>query len=242
MAILRINKTKDYTTMSNYHFKDKRLSLKAKGLLSEMLSLPENWDYSIAGLVAINKEEETAIKSTLDELKQFNYLVVNKLMPNETESGRYEYVYDIYEMPKKQEGDFLGVEIQGVEIQGVENQGQYNTNNKINNNIDLLDNNKGEEVFDYYQQEIGQLTPRQYEVLNTYIDKLDPLLIKEAINITVDSGAKTMNYLKAVLNNFIAKGYKCITDLETPVRTDKNSELEEDIELFDYDWLNDKEN
>lgn len=107
---------------------------------------------------------------------------------------------------------------------------------------DLLDNNKGGEVFDYYQQEIGQLTPRQYEVLNTYIDKLDPLLIIEGINIAVDNGAKTMNYLKAVLNNFIEKGYKYITDLEKPVRTDKNSELEEDIELFDYDWLNDKEN
>lgn len=102
----------------------------------------------------------------------------------------------------------------------------FKDNNTSNNNIDLLDNNKREEVFDYYQQEIGQLTPRQYEVLNTYIDKMDPLLIKEAINITVDSGAKTMNYLKAVLNNFIAKRYKYITDLETPVRTNKNSELE----------------
>lgn len=107
----------------------------------------------------------------------------------------------------------------------------FKDNNISNNNIDLLDNNKGEEVFDYYQQEIGQLTPRQYEVLNTYIDKLDPLLIKEAINITVDSGAKTMNYLKAVLNNFIAKGYKYITDLEIPVRTDKNRELEEDTTI-----------
>lgn len=97
---------------------------------------------------------------------------------------------------------------------------------RINIKKDLLDNNKMEEVFDYYQQEIGQLTPRQYEVLNTYIDKLDPLLIIEGINIAVDNGAKTMNYLKAVLNNFIEKGYKYITDLEKPVRTDKNRELE----------------
>lgn len=107
----------------------------------------------------------------------------------------------------------------------------FKDNNTSNNNIDLLDNNKGEEVFDYYQQEIGQLTPRQYEVLNTYIDKLDPLLIIEGINIAVDNGAKTMNYLKAVLNNFIAKGYKYITDLEKPVRIDKNKELEEDTTI-----------
>ena len=102
-------------------------------------------------------------------------------------------------------------------------------NTSIKNNI--IDNNKGEEIFDYYQQEIGQLTPRQYETLNTYIDKLDPLLIKEAINISVDNGAKNMNYLKAVLNNFIDKGYKYISDIETNVRTDKNRELEEDTTI-----------
>ena len=132
MSIIRINKTKNYTVISNRHFKEKEMSLKAKGLLSQMLSLPDNWDYSIAGLVAINKENESAIKSTLDELKEFGYLKVTKLMPNETDSGRIEYIYDIYEEPK-QEDKKQGVENLGVEFQGVENQGQYNTNNKITN-------------------------------------------------------------------------------------------------------------
>ena len=76
MSVIKVNKTKDYTIMSNYHFKERNMSLKAKGLLSLMLSLPADWDYSIAGLVAICKENETAIKSTLDELKQFGYLEV----------------------------------------------------------------------------------------------------------------------------------------------------------------------
>ena len=53
MAIFRIEKTADYTTMSNRHFKDKRLSLKSKGLLSQMLSLPENWDYTLKGLATV---------------------------------------------------------------------------------------------------------------------------------------------------------------------------------------------
>lgn len=135
MAIIRINKTKDYVTMSNYHFKEKEMSLKAKGLLSEMLSLPDNWNYSISGLVAINKENETSIKSTLNELKEFGYLKVTKLMPNETKTGRIEYIYDIYE--KKQEGEKQGVENLGVEFLGVENQGQYNINNKIINNKEI---------------------------------------------------------------------------------------------------------
>lgn len=130
MSVIRVNKTSNYTIMSNYHFKDKRISLKAKGLLSQMLSLPDGWDYTIAGLVAINQENETAIKSALKELKQNGYLVVTKLLPDETKSGRIEYVYDIYEYPK-QEGKKQGLEILPVEVLPVENQGQLNTNNKI---------------------------------------------------------------------------------------------------------------
>ena len=113
MSVIRVNKTKNYTVMSNEHLKDKRLSLKAKGLLSVMLSLPDTWDYSISGLVAICKESETAVKSTLNELKSCGYLVVTKKMPNETESGRIEYVYDIFEKAQ--------TEKQLVEKQGVEN-------------------------------------------------------------------------------------------------------------------------
>lgn len=127
MPIMRVNKTKNYTVMSNYHLRDKQLSLKAKGLLSVMLSLPDEWNYSIAGLCAISKESETSIKSTLNELKQFNYMVVTKKMPNETESGRIEYVYDIFEQPQKQEVQKQGVENLGVENLGVDFVGQLNT-------------------------------------------------------------------------------------------------------------------
>lgn len=138
MSVIRINKTKDYTILSNYHLKDKNLSLKAKGLLSVMLSLPENWNYTVEGLIAINKDNETSINSTLKELKQCGYLIVKKLMPNETKTGRIEYIYDIYETPK-QEGKKQDLEFLGVEFLGVENQGQLNTNNKLLNNK-LLNN------------------------------------------------------------------------------------------------------
>lgn len=133
MAVIRVNKTKNYTVMSNFHLKDKRLSLKAKGLLSIMLSLSDEWSYSVAGLVAICIENETAINSTLKELKNCGYLVVTKKMPNETESGRIEYEYNIYEQPleiqqtEKQDIVKQGVENLGVENQGAENQGQLNT-------------------------------------------------------------------------------------------------------------------
>ena len=70
MAVFRVEKTKDFTIMSNYHLRDKNLSLKAKGLLSQMLSLPEEWDYTLAGLAHINKESKDAIRTTILELER----------------------------------------------------------------------------------------------------------------------------------------------------------------------------
>ena len=150
MAIFRVNKNKDYTVMSNYHLKDKNMSFKAKGMLSMMLSLPDDWDYSVAGLTQISKENEKAIKIILNELKELGYLRITKLKPNETKSGRIEYIYDIYEMSecKKQEYQKQGVEFQEVEKQEVEKQevekvGQINTNiqntKKQNTNIQNTD-------------------------------------------------------------------------------------------------------
>lgn len=103
MSVFRIQKTKNYTVMSNYHLRDTNLSLKAKGLLSLMLSLPDDWDYSIGGLASICKENKTAITTALKELKTFGYLVTTKLNPNETSTGRIDYAYDIFETPQDAE-------------------------------------------------------------------------------------------------------------------------------------------
>jgi hypothetical protein len=94
MAVIRINKTADYTIMGNCHLREKEMSLKAKGLMSLMLSLPNDWDYSVAGLVSICKESDSSIKSALDELKKYGYLVITKKMPNQTDSGKIEYEYN----------------------------------------------------------------------------------------------------------------------------------------------------
>lgn len=139
MSVIRVEKTKNYTVMSNYHFKERTMSLKAKGLLSLMLSLPDNWDYSIAGLVAICKENETAIKSALKELQQFGYVKVDKIMPDKTDSGRIEYIYNIYEKPK-QDSKKQDVENLPLENQHVENHTQLNTNELNTNKLSIKDN------------------------------------------------------------------------------------------------------
>lgn len=128
MAVIRVSKTSNYTVMSNTHLKEV-MSLKAKGLLSVMLSLPDNWDYSVEGLCGLCTEKETAVKSTLNELRKFGYLVVNKKMPNETKSGRIEYEYIVYEQPiGKQTVEKQDIENLPIEILPLENQGQLKTN------------------------------------------------------------------------------------------------------------------
>ena len=144
MSVYRVHKTKNYTVMSNEHLMDKDMSLKAKGLLSVMLALPENWDYSINGLCSISRENVGAIKSTLSELRDLGYLVVTKKMPNETQSGRIEYQYDIYETKQgveKQGVEKQGVENQPVDFQPIENPLQSNTNKSNTNNQDTYISN-----------------------------------------------------------------------------------------------------
>ena len=102
MTIFRVDKTKDYTIMSNDHLKNKELSLKAKGLLSVILSLPDNWNYSINGLVAISKESTDGIRSALQELEKNKYIVRNRVRD---ENGQLKTIYSVYEgkQTKKQE-------------------------------------------------------------------------------------------------------------------------------------------
>ena len=173
MSIIRVNKSKNYTIMSNAHFKEKKMSLKAKGLLSLMLSLPDEWDYSINGLIQLNRDNESSVKSALNELKKFNYLVITKKMPNETNTGRIEYVYDIYEKPK-QEGKKQDLENLPLEILPLENQGQYNINNKDINNKKIKYN-----IYGTYKR--IKLTDEEYNKLvktfgKDFIDKQINLL------------------------------------------------------------------
>ena len=102
MAVFKIEKNKNYTIMSNHHLRDKLLSYKAKGLLSFMLSLPEDWDYSINGLVKVSKEGKKAIRAMLEELEENHYLIRKRI---QLKNGQFDYEYHIYEMPYNQKGE-----------------------------------------------------------------------------------------------------------------------------------------
>ena len=103
MAVFRIERTRDYTVMSNHHLRNANLSLKAKGLLSMMLSLPEDWNYTTRGLAAICKEGVDAIGGALRELETAGYIVRHQLRDRQGRISDTEYV--IYEQPQPKNPD-----------------------------------------------------------------------------------------------------------------------------------------
>ena len=98
MAVFRVERTRDYTVMCNHHLKDSNLSLKAKGLLSMMLSLPDEWNYTTRGLAAICKEGVDAIGKTLKELELAGYIIRRQLRGKDGRISDTEYT--IFEKPR----------------------------------------------------------------------------------------------------------------------------------------------
>ena len=133
MSVLKIEKNQNYTVMSNHHLRDRNLSYKAKGLLSFMLSLPDDWDYSLAGLCSISKESRDGIRSILKELQEHHYVEIEKVRGNK---GYFEYNYLIYEIPhfEEHEHDENNPDMENPYLDSpsvVESTTQINTNKKI---------------------------------------------------------------------------------------------------------------
>lgn len=142
MSVFRVEKNNNYTVMANYHLRDKELSFKAKGLLSYMLSLPEDWDYSLNGLASVSKEGIKAIKNIIGELKERGYLKINKIRK---ENGQYQYEYLIREIPEGIEPEYQkGYAVKGESVKDI----QINTNKQnTKEQIDKEDKSKKSSFF-----------------------------------------------------------------------------------------------
>lgn len=97
MPVMRVEKNDNYTSMSNYHLRDRRLSLRAIGLLSKMLSLPPDWDYTVSGLAAICKEGRDAVRGALQELEAAGYMIRQQSHTEAGTFGKNDYI--VYEQP-----------------------------------------------------------------------------------------------------------------------------------------------
>ena len=195
MSVIRVNNTKGFTVMSNYHFQDKEISLKAKGLLGLMLSLPSNWDYSVNGLVAIVKENKAAVQTALKELEEHKYLKRTRV---QDETGRFDYIYDIYEKPydKLPCTENQCTDIQCTEVQCTENQPQINTNKQSTNKQNTKELNTNE----YKEKNIKKESVNS--VISSYTENKD---LQDALHGFVDMRNKarkplTVRAMKLSLN------------------------------------------
>ena len=157
MGIVRVHKTKNFTVMSNYHFKEKKMSLKAKGLLSLMLSLPDDWNYSISGLVTLSKDGKDSVMSALAELEKFGYLTREREV---NEKGQFSGInYNIFEQPQQEkpiaEKPILANANEEKPI--AENTQLLNTNqlNNLFNKLLYLLNTQDLELVELYQEYIS---------------------------------------------------------------------------------------
>lgn len=178
IAVIRVIKNRNYTVMSNTHLKDKRLSLKAIGLLSVVLSLPDDWHYTINGLVGIVKDGERAVNGALSELKENGYLRIEKLYPNKGVRSKFEYQYIFSETPQDLqnvplEQDLQNVALQNVGLQNValQNVGTYKDTNKPNTNK-LNTNTQSKHKYGEFQHVL--LTDNEHtHLLDLYGNSLD---------------------------------------------------------------------
>lgn len=173
MAIVRVVKNKDYTVMSNAHLKDKRLSLKAIGLLSVVLSLPDGWHYTVNGLVGAVKDGKDSVESAIKELKNNGYLRVDKIYPNGN-CNRIQYQYTFFEKPQEvvfQPLENQDIEKQEIESQPIENPHAYKDTNKSNTNR-LNTNKESKHKYGEYQHVL--LTDKEHtHLVELYGSSLD---------------------------------------------------------------------
>ena len=164
--------------MSNTHLKDKRLSLKAIGLLSVVLSLPDDWHYTVNGLVGIVKDGERAVNGALSELKENGYLRIEKLYPNKDGRSKIEYQYifsetpqDLQNVPLEQDIQNVGLHNVGLQDVGLQNVGTYKYTNKPNTN-NKNTNKQSKHKYGEFQHVL--LTDKEHtHLLDLYGDSLD---------------------------------------------------------------------
>lgn len=220
MPEMNVNRNTGYTVMSNAHLRDKNLSYKAKGLLSVMLSLPEEWDYSINGLAAISKEGVKSTRSTIKELEDAGYIVRTKV---NDEKGHFKYIYDIFETPQNQEQKEeqpytqKGHAVQGHAVQGHAVNGTQIITNKLNTKELITKDVKKERKSSGYNEIIDSLVvdPKLKEALIEFIkmrklskkpltDHALELAINKLYKLSSDPETQVEIVEQSILNNWQA--------------------------------------
>lgn len=251
MAVFRVNKTKNYTVMSNYHLKDARLSFKAKGLLSFMLSVPETWKFSVEGLAACSGDGIDSVASGLKELEACGYLKRSRVRDASGKLGAA--VYDFYEVPEDETADeneepageapILENPIQGNDGQLNINYIKYLNNKKAVAETRAREDERTQEDFadllKLYCENVRHTvfaSPLEAERLGLLLDDFGRLWLEKAIEETALNRGTTIRYVETILERWRKSGKDkpWIRDaqkekVETPEEREARLKREEEI-------------
>ena len=230
MAVIRVQKTDNYTVMSNHHLRNKDMSLKAKGLMSLMLSLPPKWDYSIGGLVAICKESHTSIRSALKELEQNQYLIRER---KNNEKGYFTYEYILYEIPlphiDKQHTDSVYIDKHDTEKAHADDNREINKEklikdelNKDRENKEKITTTKAKSKIkrnriSSYDEILSSLVPNETlkELYKDFIEAREAMeapITRQGLKVLIDRCEKLSNHnvriQKLLLETALVNGWK----------------------------------
>lgn len=218
MSVVRVNKTNNFTVMSNHHFKEKKMSLKSKGLLSLMLSLPDSWDYSIAGLVSLSKDGKDSVMSALAELEEFGYLIRTRTTDAK---GRFSGIqYDIYEEPQKEKpiAEKQNSANQHADNQNAENPPQLKTKFiKNSSNKELKELNTDIDIYKDFLPILSEINNDLKELYLEYIDmreSIDAPLTPRGLKMLVQRCERLSNMdvelQKALIEAAIINNWKSV--------------------------------
>lgn len=243
MSVIRVHKTANYTVMSNNHFKEKQMSLKAKGLLSLMLSLPDDWNYSVSGLVKLSKDGKDSVMSALAELEKFGYLKRDRTINDKGQFSGIEY--NIYELPQLDipVADNPILDYENAEDQNTENPRQLNTkltNNKNNKELKKLNTNSDIEIFEDILSSVVN-----NELRNLYVDyiemrkHIDAPMTKRGLKMLIDRCERISGFnvrvQKLLLETAIINNWKNVYLPNPEEVKEANREVLDELKSFYFD-------
>lgn len=228
--------------MSNYHFKEKKMSLKAKGLLSLMLSLPDDWNYSVSGLVKLSKDGKDGVMTALAELEKFGYLTRRQLFNDKGQFSGIEY--NIYEQPQEEKAiaEKQNAAKQTTEKQNAEKPPQLNTNPlRTNENKSINKSNTNESISesDLYAILIEFDDTELAELYRDYVDwrsTTDSPLTKQGLKMLIKRCERLSDYdraiQKAMIETALIQGWKNVFIPKPEEQRGVNSVAEEHARIL----------
>lgn len=218
--VFRVNKTKDYTVMCNHHFKNKKLSLRAKGLLSLMLSLPDDWNYTIKGLTALSKDGRDSVIAALKELEKEKYIIRRRLRNAKGQVTDTEYI--ISEIPITD----LPTQVKPTQVKPIQekpkqvNPIQSNTNILNTNNIKYSSINHSNNT---------ECVENDVENFSDIQDRVKEQIDYRLLCINYDR-LKIDNVVAIISNTYLTDGYLLIDNKKVPYKA-----VREVYDMADYE-------